>query len=81
MQLRNETLLLGDETMKTTIGNLMTTVIGRNGFAYDAYHLHGDMYIVGKYVVKVDHGELDLRVVGTVCKATRSNVSRIGGAK
>ena len=62
--------------MKTKLGNMMT-VIGRNGYAYDAYHLAGKYYIVGKYVVTVEHGELDSRVVDTVCKATKANVARI----
>ena len=63
----------------------MTTtnhVIGRNGYAYggdlyyDARHIGGDLYIVGKHVVRVEHGELDSRVVITVCRASKSGISR-----
>ena len=60
----------------TATVNLMTTVIGRNGYAYDALHIGGDLYIVGKHVVRVEHGELDSRVVETVCKATKAGISR-----
>lgn len=46
-------------------------VIGRNGIVYDAKHIKGNRYIVGKFIVTVEDG----RVVDTLCKATKVNIS------
>ena len=48
-------------------------VTGRNGYLYDATHISGNLYIVGKYIVSVIDGRCD----ATVCKATKSNVARM----
>jgi hypothetical protein len=50
---------------------MTTTVTGRNGFQYDAKHISGNLYIVGKFIVIV----LDGICQETVCKATKANVA------
>ena len=46
------------------------TVIGRNGFEYEAKHLANDFYIVGAYIVRVEDG----KCVETMAKATKAYV-------
>ena len=46
-------------------------VTGRNGFKYDAKHVSGCLYVVGKYIVKVIDGKCD----ETICKATKANIA------
>lgn len=48
-------------------------VLGRNGFEYEAKHVSGDLYIVGRFVVRV----VDRKVVATVCRATKSNIANL----
>ena len=50
-----------------------TTVIGRNGFEYNAQQITADLYVVGKYIVTVEEG----RTIDTVCRATKANVARL----
>jgi len=50
-----------------------TTVIGRNGYEYDAKHIGGDLFIVGKFIVKVEDGKCE----DTICRATKANVARL----
>lgn len=50
---------------------MIATVTGRNGFEYDAKHISGNLYIVGKFIVIV----LDGICQETVCKATRANIA------
>ena len=50
----------------------MTTVIGRNGFEYDAQQISNDLYVVGKFIVTVEDGKCK----DTVCKATKANLKR-----
>ena len=50
---------------------MTTTVTGRNGFQYDAKHISGNLYIVGKFIVIVSDGICQ----ETVCKATKANVA------
>jgi len=47
-------------------------VIGRNGYSYDAIPVSGNLFIVGKFIVRVELGH----VTGTVCAATKSNLTR-----
>lgn len=49
------------------------TVIGRNGFEYDAQQIRDQFHIVGKFIVTVVDGKCDK----TVCRATKANVARI----
>jgi hypothetical protein len=51
----------------------MTTVIGRNGYEYDAKHISGDLFIVGKFIVTVEDGKVEK----TVCRATKTNAQRL----
>jgi len=48
-------------------------VTGRNGCIYDATHISGNLYIIGKFIVKVVDGKCD----ETLCKATKANISRM----
>ncbi len=59
---------------KTQTGSerMTSTVIGRNGYEYDAQHLSGNLYIVGKFIVTVVDGKCD----ETICKATKANVAK-----
>lgn len=50
-------------------------VIGRNGYVYDARHLTGSLYVVGKFIVEVKAG----RVTDTICRATKNNLSGTKG--
>jgi hypothetical protein len=50
-----------------------TTVIGRNGYEYDAQHIGGELFIVGKFIVKVEDGKCE----DTICRATKANVKRL----
>jgi hypothetical protein len=50
-----------------------TTVIGRNGFEYDAQNINGDLFIVGKFIVRVENGKVE----DTICRATKANVKRL----
>jgi len=54
--------------------NTQTTieVIGRNGFDYEATHLSADLYIVGKFIVRVESG----KCTDTIARATKANVKR-----
>ena len=54
----------------TTKGRMMMTVIGRNGFEYEAKHLANDFYVVGTYIVRVENG----KCVETMTKATKAYV-------
>jgi hypothetical protein len=45
-------------------------VIGRNGYRYPAVHVINDLFIVGKFIVRVEDGECK----DTICKATKANV-------
>jgi|TARA_R110002096_G_scaffold55026_3_gene141594 hypothetical protein len=54
--------------MKTS--TLPTIVIGRNGFEYDATQLASDLFVVGKYIVRVENG----CCMETLCRATKSSV-------
>jgi hypothetical protein len=47
-------------------------VIGRNGYIYFATHINGDLYVVGKYVVRVEDGKCR----ETICRATKANLAR-----
>jgi hypothetical protein len=49
-----------------------TTVTGRNGFDYDGTKINDDLFIVGKFICKVEQ----FRVVDTVCRATKANIKR-----
>jgi len=49
------------------------TVIGRNGYEYDAVQISDKLYVVGKFIVEVDDG----RCVDTVCRATKVNIARL----
>jgi len=55
------------------IGNTETTVIGRNGYEYDAQHISGNLFIVGKFIVRVTEGKCEK----TICRATKANVKRL----
>jgi hypothetical protein len=48
-------------------------VIGRNGYIYDAKHLTGNLYVVGKFIVRVEDG----KVTDTVAKATKARLTEI----
>lgn len=48
-------------------------VVGRNGYLYDATPISGNLYIVGKYIVVVEHGV----VQDTVCRATEENLEQL----
>ena len=50
-----------------------TTVTGRNGYEYDATHINGNLYIVGKFIVVVEDGKCE----DTICRATKANVKRL----
>jgi hypothetical protein len=50
-------------------------VIGRNGYRYPAVHVINDLYIVGKFIVRVEDGECK----DTICKATKANVKSMSG--
>ena len=60
---------------QTTKGNAMktTTVIGRNGYEYGAQNISGDLFIVGKFIVKVEDGKVE----DTICRATKANIKRL----
>lgn len=47
----------------------MVEVIGRNGYIYDAEHVCGDFYKVGRYVVVVEDG----RCVRNATKREKQN--------
>ena len=47
------------------------TVIGRNGYEYDAKLLLGQIYIVGNFIVRVIDGKVDR----TLCRATKKMVA------
>ena len=49
---------------------MTTTVTGRNGSEYDATQVSGNVFIVGKYLVRVIDGKCET----TLCKATKYNV-------
>ena len=49
-----------------------TEVTGRNGYIYDATQVKGNLYVVGRFIVKVKAG----RVTNTICRATKTNISR-----
>ena len=51
---------------------MTTTVIGRNGFEYDATSINGNLFVVGKFIVLVEDGMCR----ETICKATKANVKR-----
>ena len=51
----------------------ITTVIGRNGYEYDAQPISGNLFIVGKFIVTVENGKVE----DTICKATKANVKRL----
>jgi uncharacterized secreted protein with C-terminal beta-propeller domain len=53
------------ETMKTT------TVIGRNGYEYEARLLLGNIYVVGAFIVRVIDGKCDR----TLCRATKKMIA------
>jgi hypothetical protein len=53
------------------------TVIGRNGYEYDAKHVTGDLYVVGKFIVRVMDGKCD----ETLCRATKRNVEMFAKSK
>ena len=57
--------------MKTS--TLPTIVIGRNGFEYDATQLASDLFVVGKYIVRVENGWC----METLCRATKSSVQKV----
>ena len=46
-------------------------VTGRNGTVYDATPIRGSLFIVGKFIVKVEDG----KVIETVCRATKRQVA------
>ena len=50
---------------------MTTTVTGRNGSDYDAKHIVRNLYIVGKYIVRVVDGKCET----TLCKATKYNLA------
>ena len=50
-----------------------TTVIGRNGYEYDAQQISNGLYIVGKFIVAVEGGKVE----NTICRATKANVKRL----
>jgi hypothetical protein len=52
---------------------MTTTVIGRNGFAYDATQISSELFIVGKFIVVVEEGKCE----ETICRATKANVKRL----
>jgi len=52
---------------------MFTEVIGRNGYVYDATHISGNLYIVGKFIVEVINGQC----AATICKATKANIARL----
>jgi len=53
----------------------MTTidVIGQNGYIYDALFICKNFYLVGKFIVEVD--AIEGKVIRTMCRATKSNLS------
>ena len=53
--------------------NIETTVMGRNGYEYDAVQINDDLYIVGKFIVTVEDGKCE----DTICRATKANVKRL----
>ena len=50
-----------------------TQVIGRNGYAYDATPLGGNLFIVGKFIVVVEDGKCG----ETICRATKAAVQLV----
>lgn len=51
----------------------ITTVIGRNGYEYDAQQITSKLFIVGKFVVTVEDGKVE----DTVCRATKANIKNL----
>ena len=62
------------QTKQSNKGNktMTTTVMGRNGYEYDAVQVKGNLFIVGKFIVTVEDGKCKQ----TICKATKANVAR-----
>ncbi len=52
---------------------MKTQVTGRNGYEYDAQHIARDLFIVGRYIVRVEDG----KVTDTICRATRGNIKAV----
>jgi len=48
-------------------------VIGRNSYKYDATHLSGNLYIVGKYIVLVEQNRYCRE---TIARATKANIEK-----
>jgi hypothetical protein len=48
-----------------------TTVIGRNGYEYEARLLLGNIYVVGAFIVRVIDGKCDR----TLCRATKKMIA------
>jgi len=53
--------------------SIETTVMGRNGYEYDAVQINDNLYIVGKFIVTVEDGKCE----DTICRATKANVKRL----
>jgi hypothetical protein len=47
-------------------------VTGRNGSIYDARYIARNLFIVGKFIVRVESGKCEQ----TICRATKANVQR-----